>query len=269
LITITRSYMTKFLRITFVAISFLFFLDKAHGQACTPDPQYTNTDTDRGVYPDSATGFAPAYANSPYMQLVTIVVPPDTQVLPLPFPPTPFDSIVLVNFTGLPPGFTYGCWNSTANSTRCSWPGNSIGCLQINGNPTMADTGTYNLLFDGEAYVGGSTTPVAFTIDYYKIVVNTPVSIEGNKDAGFAIAQNAPNPFRERTKIKYSVPAPCEVKFTVYNMLGKAVHHSVAQAKKGENHIDFNPGQLAPGVYMYTLSHGSSTVTKRMVVEGR
>jgi hypothetical protein len=261
--------MTRFLRLSFIAIVFMLAGKLYAQQACTPDPQYSNTDSQRGVYPDSATNFGPGYAGSPYIQLVTIVVPNDTQVLPSPFPATNFDSIVLVNFTGLPNGFTYACWNNSPNPNRCAWKGNTIGCMQISGNPTIADTGTYNLQFDGAAYVGGSTSPVNFSISYYKIIINPPLSVNDPQPSTFSVSQNEPNPVKGRTRINYTAPAAGDVRLVVYNMLGNTVYTSRLTAQKGTNHIDFDPAQLAPGIYMYTLSNGSTTVTKRMVVEGK
>lgn len=259
--------MIRILHVAFIAFIFAFSLNLQAQQACTPDPQYNDTDADRGVYPDSATGFAPAYAGSPYIQLVTIVVPPDTNVFPL--GSMPFDSIVLVSFTGLPPGFTYGCWNASAVANRCSWPGDSFGCLQINGNPTIADTGTYDLTFNGNAYVGGSTTPVPFTIDYYKIRIYGPQALTETAKSSFTASQNVPNPFRGKTHINYTMPSAGEVNLVVYNMLGKAVHTAKLQAIKGENSVEINSSALAPGIYMYTLNSANGTVTRRMIVEGK
>ena len=258
--------MIRILQAAFIALIFAFSFNAQAQQACTPDPQYNDTDADRGVYPDSATGFAPAYAGQAYMQLVTIVVPPDTTVFPITLP---FDSIVLSSFTGLPAGFTYACWNTSSLPNRCAWPGNSIGCLQISGNPTIADTGTYNLMFNGNAYVGGNPSAVPFTIDYYKIRVYGPQSINEPSKTMFTASQNEPNPFRGKTRINYTMPNSGEVGLVVYNMLGKAVYTTKLQAVKGENTVEISSSTLAPGVYMYTLSSASGNVTRRMVVEGR
>ena len=69
----------------------------SYSQNCIPDGQYTTN----GIHPDSATNFAPAYAGTPYSQLITVIIPQDTTVFP--FPPIPWDSTVMVSMTGLPP----------------------------------------------------------------------------------------------------------------------------------------------------------------------
>jgi hypothetical protein len=260
--------MTRSLLAAFAAFLLLVTANTYAQQACNPDPQYTDPDADRGVYPDSATNFGPAYAGTPYMQLVTVVVPPDTIVSPF-LPPIPFDSIVLASATGFPAGFTYACWNTSTSPNRCAWKGNTIGCISITGNPTIADTGTYDLTFVVNAYVGGSGTPQAATIDYYKIVVNPPLNVSQPEGTSFTVGQNEPNPFRGKTRIAYSMPSQGEVKLVVYNMLGKQVYSTSLAAQKGQNHFELAAGQLSPGIYMYSLTHGSTVVTKRMVVEGK
>ena len=71
-------------------------------QVCTPDPQYTAP----GIYPDSATGFAPAIQCTYYAQLITNIVPPDTTSSGI---TCTIDSVVLDDVIGLPPGLTYAC----------------------------------------------------------------------------------------------------------------------------------------------------------------
>ena len=46
---------------------------------CTPDPQYVGG----GIYPDTITGLSDAFVGQPYLQLMTIINPPDTNLVPL------------------------------------------------------------------------------------------------------------------------------------------------------------------------------------------
>jgi hypothetical protein len=148
---------------------------------CTPDGQYTQA----GIYPDSATNFAPACLGQAYSQVITNVVPVDTcaQILPAPFPCTTLamDSIVLDNVTGLPPGLTFAC-----NGNNCTYLGGTTGCAIITGTPTAL--GTYNMVFNVSAYVGGVPTAQTFTVDYYEIVVSScSVGIEENTNSMFKL----------------------------------------------------------------------------------
>ena len=245
------------------ALVFTVIGKSAFGQACTPDPQYPSTS--HGIHPDSATNFVQGYANQAYTQLVTIVVPQDTTP-PFPPVPIPWDSTVLVSITGLPNGFTYACWNNSPAPNRCSWPGGTIGCAIITGNPTIADTGTHNLQVATQNYLGGSTTPINYTITYYKIKINGPSGIQNLDASQFMVGDPVPNPFGERTEVDYNLPKVCQVSIKVYNLVGTEVYAYSGRGQKGLNKFFFDRNGLAPGMYVYSISTGEQVITKRMVI---
>lgn len=235
----------------------------ADAQACNPNMSFPGP----GIEPDSATNFGPAYANSPYSQLITIVVPQDTQVLPPPLPAVPWDSTVMTGMTGLPPGFIYNCWNQgPGNQNRCSWRGNTRGCAIITGNPTINDTGTYNLTINTQNYVGGSTSPVNYTITYYKIVVNGPSSVIEIDPSTFEVLQNYPNPFSDRSDIQFVCGTSGSAKIKIFNMVGKELITHTMKTKTGTNRFTMDAKSLPSGVYMYSVTMGDKTITRRMVV---
>jgi len=236
----------------------------AYGQ-CTPDPQYT----DPGVYPDSATNFMNACANSSYQQVVTIIVPADTTVEVVPgFPVTlSMDSIRITNVSGLPAGFTYDCL-----AAGCAFLGNTTSCLAINGNPTSGDVGNYALVIDLDIFVGGSTTPAQETVDYYVIDVLADtdpacaVGIESLDANEFSVGQNVPNPFSDYSTINFASGSNQNINFTVVDMLGKVVLNRNVSAIQGDNRIRLSANELENGVYLYSITNGANTVTRRMVV---
>ncbi len=235
----------------------------ASGQACVPNPNFTGV----GIDPDSATNFAPGYANSPYSQLVTIRVPQDTQVLPPPIPPLSWDSTVMVSMTGLPPGFTYNCWNAgPGNQSRCSWRGNTVGCAIITGNPTINDTGTYNLTINTQNYVGGSTSPINYIITYYKIVINAPSSVGDNNAVTFEVLQNYPNPFSDKSEVSFTTANPGVAEVKIFNVVGTQMTSFKLKAKHGLNRFTIDSKGFNSGIYMYSITCGDKTITKRMVV---
>ena len=80
-----------------------FSLNTANAQTCAPDPLAVAQGP--GIYPDSATNFVSGTVGVAYNQNITVVVPADTQLLPSPFPATPFDwRAALISSTR--PGFT-------------------------------------------------------------------------------------------------------------------------------------------------------------------
>lgn len=235
-------------------------------QACTPDSQYTNPATDAGVYPDTIVNLAPAYVGTPYSQTLTIVVPPDTTIFPL--PPIPWDSTVLTSASGLPPGFSYSCWNQNGfgNPNRCMWKGNSIGCAVITGTPTIADTGVHNLLFYTDNYLGGQTSPNPYTIIGYKLIVYNNTAINENPRIQ-NLLQNTPNPFNEKSEILFTTEENGVVKLKIYNMIGTVIKEESIKVKKGVNRIELSANDFESGIYFYSVTDKNSTFTRKMIVK--
>ncbi len=100
-------------------------------------------------------------------------------------------------------------------------------------------------------------------------IVQVPIVIPSE------ISVNAyPNPFRYQTSIVYSLPASMHVNLTVYDLLGK----KIAQLQNGSQSAgihtaQFNAGNLASGVYIYTLTavdeKGKLSVTNGKLIIGR
>lgn len=139
---------------------------------CTPDPQFTTP----GIYPDSATGLAPACVDMPYSELITIIVPADTIVdLPIVGPtPIPIDQATITSWTGLPTGFTYACYdagNTNFPVDQCDFEGGTTGCVLISGNPTLAQIGSYQQVITVEASAGNGLQTTSTDVDYYYIQI--------------------------------------------------------------------------------------------------
>lgn len=233
---------------------FLGFSVHAFSQ-CTP----ANVSTD-GIFPDSATNFAPAFQNSPYSQVVTAKIPADTIISPL-LPPVPISYVKLVSLTGLPDGLSYAC-----NPANCQFPGGATNCAVIQGTPV--DTpGTYPLTIVLEPFIGNpAASGGQFTLTYYKIVVNPPAAITENGRPVFQVLQNNPNPVSQSTTISYSIPSAGQVDFKLYNALGKVIQHRQFNSISGLHQMNLDCSGFAPGIYLYSFTHGGVVQTRRMVV---
>jgi len=88
----------------------------------------------------------------------------------------------------------------------------------------------------------------------------------------FGLSQNAPNPCRTVTKISYALPVVSVVILKVYNISGQLVKTLVAgRQEPGYYSVNWdgkdNQGkQVANGVYLYRLSAGTFTGTKKTVM---
>jgi len=88
----------------------------------------------------------------------------------------------------------------------------------------------------------------------------------------FALSRNHPNPFSNRTTIKYEIPTRSQVSLRVYDIAGRAVTTIVNAQQDAGLHIagwdgrDKNGMSLPNGIYFYRLHAGENTSTGKMVL---
>ncbi|WP_456426633.1 T9SS type A sorting domain-containing protein [Rhodocaloribacter sp.] len=91
---------------------------------------------------------------------------------------------------------------------------------------------------------------------------------EKNPDAtGFYLMRaNYPEPFSERTTIRYELPRAEHVRLAVYDVLGREVAVLVdAEQAPDVYDVTFEAGGLPAGVYLYRLVTRTVVITRRMV----
>ena len=88
----------------------------------------------------------------------------------------------------------------------------------------------------------------------------------------FALGQNYPNPFNPSTVIPYQLPAAGHVRLEVFNLLGQRLATLVDGVRSAGVHMaqwdatDAAGRAVGAGVYIYRLSSGRQTATRRMVL---
>ncbi len=103
------------------------------------------------------------------------------------------------------------------------------------------------------------------------------VDVNGsNFTTKFELLQNYPNPFNPTTTIKYEIPGDVNretknVKLIVYDLLGREIKTLVNKKQSpGTYTITFNAksaaGGLPSGIYLYKLTTGSFSQTKKMIL---
>ncbi len=85
------------------------------------------------------------------------------------------------------------------------------------------------------------------------------------------LSQNSPNPFRENTRITFTLPEKATVNLVILDMMGQTVLHPVNRKYDAGNHlIELPASNLAPGIYQYRLTvettHGNTTLSRQMIV---
>ncbi len=83
----------------------------------------------------------------------------------------------------------------------------------------------------------------------------------------FSLEQNFPNPFNPATKIKYSIPAGQKVELKIFDLLGREITTLVNEYKSaGHYETEFNGEYLSSGIYLYRLTAGDYSETKKMLL---
>ena len=83
----------------------------------------------------------------------------------------------------------------------------------------------------------------------------------------FHLSQNYPNPFDERTTIKYCLPYKTKIRLEVFNTEGKRIDVIVNEVKQpGTYQVEFNATGLTSGKYFYRLCANKFDETKKMVL---
>jgi 5'-nucleotidase / UDP-sugar diphosphatase len=78
---------------------------------------------------------------------------------------------------------------------------------------------------------------------------------------------NYPNPFNPSTTIQYTLTQPESVRLVVYDILGKEVKTLVNESQApGVYKVVFDAGNLASGIYFYSITAGSFHQIKKMML---
>jgi hypothetical protein len=248
--------MTKTLLALFAFLALSF---STSAQSCTPDPFYM--DSLFGAWPDTITNFPAGQEGVFYSEVLDFKLPIDAGEVDATLAGVPIDSAVLTNVVGLPPGLTYAC-----DVSSCTWYGGQQGCASLYGTPTTP--GIYDVTIELDGWVTAFFIPISEPVTFtgYVIEITPAADILIYKRDDFSISQNSPNPFAEETNINFKTGQAGSVSLRVMDILGNAVHMQEIQANTGDNTFTFKNTGLANGIYMYTLSNGIKSVTKKMTV---
>lgn len=93
----------------------------------------------------------------------------------------------------------------------------------------------------------------------------------GNREElkqGSILYQNSPNPFAERTAIKFELGAAAKVRFTVYDLSGKLLFEQTKEHNEGSNTINITRDMLnnISGVVFYALETNGFKEVKTMII---
>jgi hypothetical protein len=91
---------------------------------------------------------------------------------------------------------------------------------------------------------------------------------ESNSIPGhYALNQNYPNPFNPSTVISFQLPVNSDVRLEVFDITGRSVSVLVdGMLPSGRHDARFDAGSLASGLYLYRLSAGTFSQTRKLML---
>lgn len=114
---------------------------------------------------------------------------------------------------------------------------------------------------------GGLKKSIIYVDDAQNDIVMPVEQTVNGLPANYSLAQNYPNPFNPSTFISYSLPENAMVTLKVYDLLGREVATLVnGQQKAGIYRVNMNAGNLTSGVYIYKISAGRYSESKKMML---
>ncbi|MBK7228754.1 MAG: T9SS type A sorting domain-containing protein [Ignavibacteriales bacterium] len=120
--------------------------------------------------------------------------------------------------------------------------------ITVNGNPT-------SISFDPGNWILKNVNSVVTGVDD-EIKLNS-----------FSLDQNFPNPFNPTTTIKFSLGKNGFTTLKLYDILGNEVANIVnGVLESGPHEVNFDASMLPSGTYFYTITSGSFTETKKMML---
>lgn len=99
------------------------------------------------------------------------------------------------------------------------------------------------------------------------VSVSNESSVADNQPQTFKLHQSYPNPFNPTTTIGYELPQQTDVKLEVFNILGQRIVTLVNETQtSGIHEVTFDASNLSSGVYLYRITTGQFTKSRKMLL---
>jgi hypothetical protein len=136
----------------------------------------------------------------------------------------------------------------------------------VSGNGTSTEVNHYNYT-DNTSGLGGTILYRLKQIDLDGTFTYSNTIELDFAPISYSLSQNYPNPFNPSTVINYSVAEKGVTTIKLYNILGSEVATLVNEVKEpGMHKIDFDGTGLSSGVYIYKMTSGKYSASKKLMM---
>jgi hypothetical protein len=193
------------------------------------------------------------------------------------------------NISRQPAGLNWQMSVPAANAANTLKSGER-GCIGVSGI-TNAPAGVYKLFLEAcvkvtispneicdsvdgliNTFIGLGQLP-AGTVFEYKLVVIEPGETCPNVSTGVKELNSVssfeiyPNPFSSNAQVSFTSSVKGVLTAKLTDVIGREVYMEKINAQVGSNSIELNKNGLSTGVYIFTLSDGKESMTRRVVIE--
>jgi hypothetical protein len=129
--------------------------------------------------------------------------------------------------------------------------------------------GMISILTEAVKELNEELTAVRQDLDEYKAneVVRTQLFQNPNVIIGYSIEQNVPNPFSDKTSIRFQLaPGVQSATLSIFNLNGAFVRDYALEGNSGE--VEILASEIGKGMYIYSLNqNGQEIISKRMIIK--
>jgi len=166
----------------------------------------------------------------------------------------------------------YGAQDWTQVTSFTGKACDSLGCratADISGYLTT-DSLAYDMkiqIFNNDSLTTEYLYTPAFVVGNYITGVEQGNGISGTASKIFCLKNNYPNPFNPVTVIEYELPVKGRAVLKIFDVLGREVAALIDREEDaGKHKVNFDARRFASGVYIYRLTSGGFTDTKKMLL---
>lgn len=121
------------------------------------------------------------------------------------------------------------------------------------------------IAFKGRSAASSDANAAATAIDNALREIITSVDVRESEKAAL-LSQNYPNPFSQRTRIRFSVDEVSEVALSILDITGKKISIPVnREYQAGTHEIELDLSDWPSGTYFYRIESGNMVRTRKML----